>query len=182
MDTGGIGGIYATIKRRGRVEKISVEEKAKIKTLLKFLLIDHRMSRDSMKKVVIFFKKQITVDLTATSNSDLMPVDNRYDEELFVTISPIYTGKPSIRPLADTLSFSTSTPRTSSTSTLSLSATGPVVVKRAPIEIENSPFQPITDNLYPSIIPRTVSTSAPLPIDVVPVYLSSLSVTRNPSP
>ena len=62
------------------------------------------------------------------------------DDELFVTISPIDTDKPSIQPVTDTSSSSSSTPRTVSTSGLYPSSEAPVVVTRAPILIENHHF------------------------------------------
>ena len=72
--------------------------------------------------------------MTATSNSDQMSVDNT-DNEIIITISLIDTDKPSFQPVTDTLSSSSSTPRTASTYALSLSAVVPVVLTRAPIEI-----------------------------------------------
>ena len=38
-----------------------------------------------------------TVDLTATSNSDLVSVDNTDNEELVLSRAPIKTDKPSIQ-------------------------------------------------------------------------------------
>ena len=46
-----------------------------------------------------------------------MSVDNT-DDELFSTIAPIETDKPSSKPDTDTSSSSSSTPRTDSTSAL----------------------------------------------------------------
>ena len=78
----------------------------------------------------------------------------------------------------DILPASSSTPRVSSTSALSLSYIVPVVVKISPIEIEKLPFQPVTDNVsHSSSTPRTASTSAlspryALPPGLLPIYVS----------
>ena len=59
-----------------------------------------------------------TVYLTVTSASDPMSMDNNYG--FFLIIAPIETYKPSSQPASDTSYYSSSTPRTDSTSVLFL--------------------------------------------------------------
>ena len=67
-------------------------------------------------------KKGTTIDLTVTSASDPMKVNNT-DDELLVTRALIDTTKPSYKPDTSTLSSSSLTPRTVSEYTLYPSST-----------------------------------------------------------
>ena len=56
LNTAGIGGIDAPMKLIGEEEEmILIYGRGKIKTLLKFLLMDHRKGRDITKKLVICY-------------------------------------------------------------------------------------------------------------------------------
>ena len=117
------------------------------------------------KKLVLCYPKKNTIDLNATSTSELFSVGTTDDEEQVVTKYPIDTAKPS--PSA-TAAIETSKPSPIASVHVVDKISSVYIVTREPIDKIKTPFQPVTTTFLPS--------------SKVPANLSSIYEPSKPSP